>query len=160
MIDNQEEAIDLPKSFSMPWMKYVVVLEGAFRKAEGDYVETSRLADAVESFLICDPDSFVDGGFRIVEDHSSIPKLTLPEASEVKSQEGQQKFSARLLFQKDLQSLISERITSCLKQKKEKKEESTKRKTSEASNDYIYNLYIPKKRSSYVYPVKFDRGEK
>ncbi|OBZ91130.1 hypothetical protein A0J61_00832 [Choanephora cucurbitarum] len=80
--DNQEEKVvaDIPRSFS----KCDVALKGAFHDAEGDHVETTRPIDAVESFLIGNTDSFVDGRSRIAEEPSSIPELTLPEATEVK----------------------------------------------------------------------------
>ncbi|KAI8326752.1 hypothetical protein EDC96DRAFT_534244 [Choanephora cucurbitarum] len=72
------------KSFTKPWVKYLLALDEAFRVAEGDVVETSRLTYVLDDLLHTDNNSFVDGSSRTKLESGGIPPLQLPEASEVR----------------------------------------------------------------------------
>ncbi|KAI8346391.1 hypothetical protein EDC96DRAFT_610884 [Choanephora cucurbitarum] len=138
-------------------MKYVVALEGVFRDAEGDCVEATRLIDVVENSLICNTDSLIDDRSRIAEEPSSIPKLTLPEATGIKKPGRPAKIQRLSALPKDFASakfrkafateIIKEKEKEVVKEdekkeereevSEEKKEEMFKRKASEDESDFI-----------------------
>ncbi|OBZ81358.1 hypothetical protein A0J61_10593 [Choanephora cucurbitarum] len=135
MIKKKKKIADVPRSFSKDWMKYVVALEGAFRDTEGDYVETTRLIDAVESFIICDTDSFVDGRSRIAEEPLSIQKLTLPEATEVKKPGRPAKIQRLSSLPKDFASAKFRKAFATEKSRK-------KRRKNDSQHEPLINLTL------------------
>ncbi|KAI8339769.1 hypothetical protein EDC96DRAFT_522965 [Choanephora cucurbitarum] len=140
-----EDAHKLLKSFSKSWVKYLLALDEAFRVAEGDVVETSRLTYVLDDLLHTDNNSFVYGSSRTKLESGDIPPLQLPEASEVRKP-GRPPESPRLSsLPKDFANASFRKQ---YKKKKDDRKEKFKKKKPVRHGDFAYDLYILKKRAT------------
>ncbi|KAI8326694.1 hypothetical protein EDC96DRAFT_494863 [Choanephora cucurbitarum] len=145
------------KSFTKPWVKYLLALDEAFRVAEGDVVETSRLTYVLDDLLHTDNNSFVDGSSRTKLESGGIPPLQLPEASEVRKP-GRPPKSQRLSslpkdfanasFRKQYSKIDLKKKQEDEEKKKEDRKEKSKKRKPVCHGDFVYDLYIPKKRAT------------
>ena len=92
---------------------------------------------------------FVDGRSRIAEEPSSVPKLALPEATEVKKPGRPAKIQRLSALPKDFASAKFRKAFNTEKVKEKEvieEDEQKEEKKEENSKDYVYDLYILKKR--------------
>ncbi|KAI8375764.1 hypothetical protein EDC96DRAFT_571850 [Choanephora cucurbitarum] len=139
MIPKTHEHLHNPvKSFSKPWVKYLLALDEAFRVAEGDLVETFRLTDVLDNLLHVDNNSFVDGGSRTKFQSENIPPLQLLEASEVRKPGRPAKLQRMSSLPKDFAKAAFRKQYSKINLKKQ--QQNKKEDEKENNEDVTYDI--------------------
>ena len=100
--------------------------------------------------------SFVDGRSRIAEEPSSVPRLTFPEATEVKKPGRPAKIQRLSALPKDFASAKSRKTFTTEKVKEEKKEEEKKRKKNGLKEKPLKMKVII--YTSCIFPIKKKTG--